>query len=148
MGACGASKRYSWFAAAAGWFAGVVKGLSYNHVLATSKSAPEATASREANLGTASHVLAISDNSFSRAAMAAITRVANHGLATCVEEAAPLKISRVAKTSCAASRQLLHAATWARCAAGQAWLNSSTGTASGRPAADSSSKSCNFLHSS
>src|SRR5947207_1767348 len=73
MGACGASKRYSWFAAAAGWFAGVVKGLSYNHVLATSKSAPEATASREANLGTASHVLAISDNSLSPAAMPEIT---------------------------------------------------------------------------
>src|SRR2546430_17611411 len=97
MGTCGASKRYSWFAAAAGWFAGVVEGLSYNHVLATSKSAPEATASREANLGTASHVLAISDNSLSRAAMAAMTRDANHGLDTCVEEAAPLKISRNGK---------------------------------------------------
>src|SRR6266513_3672374 len=97
MGACGASKRYSWFAAAAGWFAGVVKGLSYNHVLATSKRAPEATASREANLGTASHVLATSNNSLSRAAIAAITRFANHGLGISLVEPTPLKISRVAR---------------------------------------------------
>src|SRR6266850_5364894 len=148
MGGCGASKRYSWLAAAAGCFAAAVLGLSYNHVLATSKSAPEAMASLAANFGTASQVLAISDNSLSRAAMAAITRRANHGLAVSVEEATPLKISRLARRSCAASWQLPQAATWARCAAGQAWLNSSMRTASGPAAAHSSSKSCSFLHSS
>src|SRR5256885_10367554 len=147
MGGCGASKRYSWLAAATGCFAGAVVGLSDGHVPGTSKSTPEAMASLEANFGTASQVLAISDNSLSRTAMAAITRSANHGLAISVEEATPLKIFRVARRSCAASRQLPQAATWVRCAAGQASLNSSTRTASERAAADSSSKSCNFLHS-
>src|SRR5467141_2611313 len=87
-------------------------GLSYNHVLTTSKRAPEAMASREANFGTTSHMLAASDNSFSRAAIAAITRVANHGLSTTAEEATPLKISLVASRSCAASWQLMQAAMW------------------------------------
>src|ERR1700693_4905784 len=44
--------------------------------------------------------------------------------------------------------QLPRAAACVRCADGQAALNSSTRTTSGRAAADSSSKSCNFLHSS
>src|SRR6266851_4378756 len=120
-------------------------GLSYNQVLATNKRAPDARASREANFGTASQVLAASDNSLSRAAMAAMTRVANHGLSTTAEEAAPLKISRVASRSCAASRQLPQAAMWLRCAAGHAALNCSTCTASGRAAAEFSIKSCNFM---
>jgi len=81
MGGCGDSKRYSWLAVAAGCLAGALYGLSYNHVLATSKRAPEAMANREANFGTASQVLATSDSSLSRAAIAAITRFANHGLA-------------------------------------------------------------------
>src|SRR5713226_6266078 len=85
-------------------------GLSYNHTLATSKRAPEAMARREANLGTASHVLAASDNSFSRAAIAAITRAANHGLSISELGATPLKISRVASRSSAASWQLTQAA--------------------------------------
>src|ERR1700674_4523858 len=148
MGGCGDSKRYSWVAVAASCFAGTLYGLSYNHVLATSKRAPEPMANREANFGTASHVLATSDNSLSRAAMAAMTRVANHGLAISLAEPTPLKISRVARRSRAASWQLPQAATCVRCADGQAALNSSTRTTSGRAAADSSSKSCNFLHSS
>src|SRR5260370_12316693 len=66
---------------AACWF-GAGSGFRYNQVLVKSKSATEATASREANFGTASHVLAASVNSLSRAAMAAITRVENHRLAS------------------------------------------------------------------
>src|SRR6266436_5239799 len=148
MGGCGASNRYSWLAAAAGCFAGTVEGLSYSHVLATSKSAPEAKASREANFGTASHVLAASASSLSRAAMPAITRVANHGLAISLAEPTPWKISRVARRSRAASRHCSQEAMWVRSAGDKTSLNSSTLAASGRTAAESSSRSCNFLHSS
>src|SRR6266478_522643 len=123
-------------------------GLSYNQVLATNKRAPDAMARREANFGTASQVLAASDNSLSRAAMAAMTRVANHGLSTTAEEAAPLKISRVASRSCAASRQFSQEAMWLRSAGEKASLNSSTLLAEGRTAAESSNKSCSLLHSS
>ncbi len=105
-------------------------------------------ARREANLGTASHVLAASDNSLSRAAIAAITRVANHGLSTTAEEATPSKISRVAKRSCAASWQLPQVARCVCCAAGQVWLHASTRAAEERAIAESSSKSRSFLHSS
>src|SRR6266403_65579 len=147
MGGCGASNRYSWLAAA-GCFAGTVEGLSYSHVLATSKSAPEAKASREANFGTASHVLAASASSLSRAAMPAKTRVANHGLAISVAEPTPLKISRVARRSCAASRHFSQEARWARSAGDKTSLNVSTLAAAGRTAAASSIESCNFVHSS
>src|SRR5712664_3436947 len=123
-------------------------GLSYNHVLTTSKRAPEAMASREANFGTASHMLAASDNSFSRAAITAITRLANHGRSSAVYEATPLKISRVASRSCAASWQLAQVAMWVCAAADTASVSSLMLTASGRAAAESSSKSRNFLHSS
>src|ERR1700682_73543 len=139
---CAANVLASWFGVGTG------TGLSYNHVLATSKRAPEAMANREANFGTASQVLATSDSSLSRAATAAMTRFANHGLATSPAEASPLKISRLARISSAASLQVPQAAMWARCAAGHASLNCSTRTASGRPSAETSSKSCNFLHSS
>src|ERR1700687_3293448 len=148
MGGCGDSKRYSWLAVAAGCLAGALYGLSYNHVLATSKRAPEAMANREANFGTASQVFATSDSSLSRAAMAAMTRFANHGLTICEVEAIPLKISRVARRSCVASRHFPQAAMWLRWGAGHASLNCSALTASGSTAAESSSKSCNFLHSS
>src|SRR6266403_176145 len=107
---------------AACWF-GVVSGRSYNQVVAISNTAPEAMARREANFGTASHVLAASVNSLSRAPIAAITRVANQGLSVPASEVTPLKISRVARISLAASRQLSHAATWARSAAGKSWIN-------------------------
>src|SRR2546427_10678655 len=98
----GASKSDSCAANVLACWPDVESGLSYNHVLARSKTAPEAMATREANLGTASHVLAAPDNSLSRAAIAAITRAANHGLRS-TSEATPLKISRVASRSCAAS---------------------------------------------
>src|SRR5438552_3946394 len=110
MGGCGASNRYSWLAAAVGCFVGAVEGRSYNQVLVTRRRAPEATASREANFGTASHVLAASANSLSRAAMAAITRVGNHGLAVSVADVTPVKIVLVARRSCAAVWQRSHAA--------------------------------------
>src|SRR6202158_2262378 len=139
---CAANVLASWFGVGTG------TGLSYNHVLATSKRAPEAMANREANFGTASQVFATSDSSLSRAAMAAMTRFANHGLTICEVEATPLKISRVARRFCVASWQVSQAAMWARCAAGHASLNCSTRTASGRASAESSSKFCNFLHSS
>src|SRR6266481_246078 len=148
MGGCGASNKYSWLAAPAGCFAGTAEGLSYSHVLATSKSAPETRASREANFGTASHVLAASASSLSRAAMPAITRVANHGLATSLAEPTRWKISRVARRSRAASRHCSQEAMWVRSAGDKTSLNSSTLAASGRTAAESSSRSCNFLHSS
>src|SRR5216683_1623757 len=148
MGGCGASNKYSWLAAPAGCLAGTAEGLSYSHVLATSKSAPETRASREANFGTASHVLATSASSLSRAAMPAITRVANHGLATSLAEPTRWKISRVARRSRAASRHCSQEAMWVRSAGDKTSLNSSTLAASGRTAAESSSKSCNFLHSS
>src|SRR6266849_10130063 len=115
----GASKSDSCAARAVACRFGVGSGLSYSQVLATSKRAPEAKASREANLGTASQVLAVSLNSLSRVAMAAITRVANHGLSICVLEATPLKILRVTRRSFAASRQSAQAAMWARSAADQ-----------------------------
>src|SRR5216684_6068877 len=99
-------------------------GLSYNHVLTISKRAPEARARREANFGTASHVLTASDNSLSRAAIAAITRVANHGLSISELEATSLKISRVASKSCAASWQLTQAPMCVCPAADRASLNS------------------------
>ncbi len=105
-------------------------------------------ATREANLGTASHGLAASDNSLSRAAIAAITRVANHGLSISALEATPSKISHVASRSCAASRQLPQVARCARCAAGQVWLHSSTRAEEERALAESSSKSRSFLHPS
>src|SRR2546425_1125078 len=143
----GASKSDSCAANVLACWPDVESGLSYNHVLATSKTAPEAMATREANLGTASHVLAASDNSLSRAAIAAITRVANHGLST-TAEATPLKISRVASRSCAASWQLMQAAMCVCAAADVASLSSLILPASGRAAAESSSKSRNFLHSS
>src|SRR6266481_6745689 len=148
MGGCGASNKYSWLAAPAGCFAGTAEGLSYSHVLATSKSAPETRASREANFGTASHVLAASASSLSRAAMPAITRVANHGLAISLAEPTPWKISRVARRSRAASRHCSQEAMWVRSAGDKTSLNSSTLAASGRTAAESSSRSRNFLHSS
>src|SRR5205807_7042755 len=116
MGGCGTSNRYSWLAAAAGCLAGTVEGLSYNQVLVRSKTAPVAIASREAYFGTSIHVRAASVSSLSRAAMAAITRGANHGLAISVKEATPLKISRVARRSRTASWQLPQVTTWARCA--------------------------------
>src|ERR1700741_2800587 len=112
MGGSGASNRYSWLAGAAGCLAGAVEGFSYNQVLVRSKSAPDAIASRKANFGTASHALAASVNSLSRVAMPAITRVANHGLASSAAEPTPLKISRVARRSCAASRHFLQEAKW------------------------------------
>src|SRR6267378_2342264 len=121
------------------WF-GAGSGLSsYNQVLATSKRAPEAKAS---------HVLAISDNSLSRAAIAAITRFANHGLGISLVEPTPLKISRVTRKSRVASWQLPHASMWLRCAAAKTSQNSLTFTASGRAAADSSSKLRSFVQSS
>src|SRR5437016_13569847 len=120
MGGCGASNRYSWLAAAVGCFVGAVEGRSYNQVLVTRRRAAEANASREANFGTASHVLAASANSLSRAAMAAITRVENHGLDCPALELTPLKISRVVRISCAAVWQPSHVATWCRCEIGRA----------------------------
>src|SRR2546425_4570264 len=144
----GASKSDSCAANVLACWPDVESGLSYNHVLATSKTAPEAMATREANLGTASHVLAASDNSLSRAAIAAITRVANHGRSLAAKEATPLKISRVASRSCAASWQLPQAAMCVCVAADMASLSSLILPASGRAAAESSSKSRNFLHSS
>src|SRR5207245_6138526 len=140
----GASKSDSCAANVLACWPDVESGLSYNHVLATSKTAPEAMATREANLGTASHVLAASDNSLSRAAIAAITRVANHGLSISELEATPLKISRVASKSCAASWQPTQAPMWVCAAADRASLNSPILTASGRAAAESSSKSRSF----
>src|SRR5713101_3872770 len=121
----GASKSDSCAARLVACWLDAGSGLSYNHVLTISKRAPEAMASREANFGTASQVLAASANSPSRATMAAMTRVANHGLAISVAEPTPLKISRVASRSCAVSRQLPQAAMWLRCAAGHAALNCS-----------------------
>src|SRR6267143_6112505 len=148
MGGCGASNKYSWLAAAAGCFAGTVEGLSYSHVLATSKSAPEARANREANFGTAIHVLAASASFLSRATMPAITRVANHGLAISVVEPTPSKISRVVRRSHAAPRHFSQEAMWARSAGDKTSLNASTLAAEGRTAAASSIESCNFVHSS
>src|SRR5216683_698108 len=68
---CAANVLACWFAAGSG--------LSYSQVLATNRRPPDARASREANFGTASQVLAASANSLSRATMAAMTRVAHHG---------------------------------------------------------------------
>src|SRR5882762_382088 len=147
MGGCGASNRYSWLAAA-GCFAGTAEGLSYNQVLVRSKRAPDAIASREANFGTAIQVLAASVNYLSRAAMAAITRVANQGLAISVVEPTPLKISRVARRSHAAPRHFSQEAMWARSAEDKASLKASTLVAAGRTAAACSIESINFLHSS
>src|SRR5258707_3403326 len=79
--------------------------------------------------------------------MAAMPRVASHGLAISVPEPTPLKISRVASRSCAVSWQLPQTTTWLRCAAGHAALNCSALVASGSAPADSSSKSRSFLHS-
>src|SRR5216684_9094569 len=121
---CAANVLACWFAAGSG--------LSYSQVLATNKRAPDARASREANFGTASQVLAASVNSLSRAAMAAMTRVANHGLAISVAEPAPLKISRASRRSCAASRQLLQEAMWVRSAGDKASVSSPTLLALGR----------------
>src|SRR5216683_745996 len=137
---CAANVLACWFAAGSG--------LSYSQVLATNRRPPDARASREANFGTASQVLAASANSLSRATMAAMTRVANHGLAISVAEPTPLKISRVASRSCAVSWQLPQTTMWLRCAAGHAALNCSALVASGSAAADSSSKSRSLLHSS
>src|SRR6266478_2707983 len=144
----GASKSDSCAAREVACWLDAGSGLSYNHVLTINKSAPDAMARREANFGTASHVLAASDNSLSRAAIAAITRVANHGRSAAAEEATPLKISRVARRSCAASWQLSQTAMWFCAAADMAAVSSPMLTASGRAAAESSSKSRNFLHSS
>src|SRR6266849_3545269 len=143
----GASNRYcAEDAAADGWF-GDDDGLLYSHVLPASSTIAETQASREAYRGTALHRLAGIASCLSRAAMAAMPRVANHGLAISAAEPTPLKISRVARRSCAASWQFSQAAMWSRCAAGQASLNCSMRIASGRAAAESSSRSCNFLHS-
>src|SRR6266849_1479618 len=127
---------------------GAETGRSYSHVLPASNTIAETHASREAYRGTAPQRLAGRASSRSRARIAPITPAANPGPAWPVLEATPLKISRVARRSCAASWQFLQAATCLRCAAGQASLSCSMRTASGRAAAESSSKSCNFLHAS
>src|SRR5260370_12364204 len=91
----GASKSDSCAASVLACRFGAGSGLPYNQVLASSKRAPDAMASREANFGTTIHVLATSENSLSRATMAAMTRVANHGLGVSAAEPTPLKISRL-----------------------------------------------------
>src|SRR6266849_2668959 len=102
---------------------GAETGLSYSHMLPASKTIAETQTSREAYRGTAPQRLAGRANSCSRARIAPITPAANHGPACPAREATPLKISRVARRSCAASRQLAQAATWRRCAAGHDSLN-------------------------
>src|SRR5260370_38309124 len=140
----GASKSDSCAANVLACWLGVGSGLPYNQVLATSKRAPDAMASREANFGTTIHVLATSENSLSRATMAAMTRAANQGLGISAAEPTPLKISRVASKSCAASGQFPQPARWLRCAAGHPSLNSATLKTPGRAAAESSRRSHNF----
>src|SRR5690349_15041397 len=141
MGGGGGSKRYSWLDTAAGCFTGALDGLSYSQVLAARSRALEARASREANFGIASQALADSVNSLSRAAMAAITRFANHGRAIAASEVTFLKISLLARMSWAASRQRGQEARWARSATDKSPHNSSTLAAEERAPADSSSKS-------
>src|SRR5580692_1427031 len=105
MGGCGDSNRYSGAATALGCLVGALTGRSNNQVLPTSRTAAVIQESLEANLGTTLHALTGSASSRLRAAMAAITRPANHGPGSSAFEAAPARSSRVTNRSCAASRQ-------------------------------------------
>src|SRR5712671_4814146 len=126
MGGGGCSKSDSCAAwELACWF-GAVTGFSYSHVLATSRSAADTKATREANFGTTIQVLATSFNSLSREAMAAMTRVANHGRAIVASEPTFLKISLAARRSWAASRQRGQEAMWVLSAADKSAHSSST----------------------
>src|SRR6267378_517379 len=148
IGGAGASNRYSVEDAAVGGFSGAATGFSNSQVLPASSTTADTHASREAYRGNALQRLAGRASSLSRMRIAPITPAANHGPACSAREATPLKISRVARISCAASWQVSQAAMWLRCAAGHPSLNCSTRTASGRAAAESSSKFCDFQHSS
>src|SRR6266850_1236367 len=148
IGGAGASNRYSVEDAAVGGFSGAPTGFSNSQVLPASSTTADTHASREAYRGNALQRLAGRASSLSRVRIAPITPAANHGPACSAREATPLKISLVARISCAASWQVSQAAMWLRCAAGHPSLNCSTRTASGRAAAESSSKFCDFQHSS
>src|SRR5258706_5068844 len=147
-GGAGPSNRYSVEDAAVGGFSGAPTGFSNSQVLPASSTTADTHASREAYRGNALQRLAGRASSLSRMRIAPITPAANHGPACSAREATPLKISRVARISCAASWQVSQAAMWLRCAAGHPSLNCSTRTASGRAAAESSSKFSDFQHSS
>src|SRR2546427_7497800 len=82
-------------------------------------------ASREANRGTKLQALRGKASSRSRAAIADSTRFANHGPPSSAGATAPNNISRVARRSCRASRQLLQSAKCARPSAGKLAASSS-----------------------
>src|SRR6266446_5016378 len=103
-------------------------------------------ASREANRGTKLQALRGKASSRSRAAIADSTRFANHGPPSSAGATAPNNISRVARRSCRASRQLLQSAKCARPSAGKLAASSSI-PPPGTPAAELSSKSCSCSHS-
>src|SRR5712692_4313514 len=121
--------------------------FSYNHVLPANNTTAVIHANRDAKRGNSLHAHTRNVSSLSRAAIAFMTRDANHGLASSAKRAAPWNSSFAATRSCAASRQLSHEVTCSRPDWGRHSINLSTLIPSACFVAASSRESRNLPHS-